>query len=145
MWPPKAELSMPIRTEKYVELHCNLNPLALFIPLAFNIFLVLLCSIFAFLARKLPDNFNECWYIFLTLATTLFIWIAFLPANFAAFYAYHKAALLGLALNLIGCVTLVVLFGPKIYALFYVPDDEIKITDFEGSTSSKKSKTKKAS
>lgn len=144
LWPPQAELSMPVRTEKYVERHCNLEALAVFTPLAFNIFLVLLCSIFAFLARKLPDNFNECWYIFLTLATTLFIWMAFLPTYYSAFYAYHKAAFLALALILIGAATLVVLFGPKLYALFFVAEDDIKITDFEGSHSSSKSNIKKA-
>ncbi len=87
-------------------------------------------------SRSLPDNFNESWYIFLSVCTTLFIWIAFLPTYFNAFYAYHKSALLALALILNGLVVLICLVGPKVYALFYIEDTDIKISDFSGRTSS---------
>ena len=129
-WPTVAVRTMPVPTVKTVELHCWQDQMSLLLPLTYNLLLILCCSILAFLTRKLPDNFNESWYIFLSVSTTLFIWIAFLPTYYAAFFAYHKAALLALALTLNGAVTILCLFGPKIYALLYIPEKDIKITDF---------------
>ena len=131
---PGATLHMPVVTVKYVELTCNMPMWSLIIPLSFNLFLLLLCSAFGFLTRKLPDNFNESWYIFISVSTTLFIWIAFLPTYTLAFYAYHKSALLSLALILNASITILCLFAPKIYALFFVDEKMIKITNFKEST-----------
>ncbi len=128
--PTHAKLVMPILTEDFVELLCDMSLYNLVIPLSFNLFLLVLCAIFGFLTRKLPDNFNESWYIFISDITTIFIWIAFLPTHMIAFYAYHKAALLSLALFLNASVTSICLFGPKIYALYYVDENLIKISNF---------------
>ena len=127
---PKARLNMPVVTEKYVELQCHLQLEALLIPLAFNILLLILCAVFGFLTRQLPDNFNESWYIFISVVTTIFIWIAFLPTYLVAFYAYHKAALLSLALVLNASVTLLCLFAPKLYAVYWVDETHIKVSNF---------------
>ncbi len=132
--PPGATLHMPVATKKYVELTCNMPMWSLVIPLSLNLFLLLLCATFGFLTRKLPDNFNESWYIFISVSTTLFIWIAFLPTYILAFYAYHKSALLSLALNLNASITIMCLFAPKIYALFFVDDKLIKVTNFQESS-----------
>ncbi len=118
-----------------MELECYVEMSSLLVPLAYNILLLISCSILAFMTRHLPENFNESWYIFLSVSTTMFIWIAFLPTYFSAFYAYHMAALLALALFLNAAVVLVCLFAPKIYALFYIEDKDIKITDFGSTTS----------
>ena len=128
--PPGALLKMPIPTERFVELLCVLPLQNLLIPLCFNLLLLVLCAIFGFLTRKLPDNFNESWYIFISVTTTLFVWIAFLPTYFVAFFAYHKAALLALALILNAAVTTLCLFAPKIYALYYVDEKRIKVTNW---------------
>ena len=128
---PDAFTQMPVPTARYVELLCDLPLYNLVIPLSYNLLLLLLCAIYGFLTRKLPDNFNESWYIFISVTTTLFVWIAFLPTYFVTFYAYHKAALLALALILNGAVTSLCLFAPKIYALYYVEESQIKITNFD--------------
>ncbi len=127
---PGDILYMPVKTEKYVELLCNMPVLSLAIPLSFNILLLLLCSVFGFLTRKLPDNFNESWYIFISVSTTIFLWIAFFPTYLMAFYGYHKAALLALALILNGSVTILCLFVPKMYVIFFVDETDIKVTNF---------------
>ena len=133
--PPMAEEKMPVATTKHVELSCRLPPINLLSPLCYNILLLFLCAIFGFLTRKLPDNFNESWYIFISVTTTLFVWIAFLPTYFMAFYAYHKSALLGLALILNGGVTILCLFAPKMYAVYFVDEKGIKVTNFDFSDS----------
>lgn len=129
--PPDAIIQMPVRTEPHVELLCSLPLINLLTPLSFNLLLLILCAIYGFLTRKLPDNFNESWYIFISVTTTLFVWIAFLPTYFLAFYSYHKAALLALALILNGGVTCLCLYSPKVYALYYIKEENIQISSFD--------------
>ena len=127
--PPVAAETMPVPTTEHVELSCLLPVVNLLSPLCYNILLLLLCAVYGFMTRKLPDNFNESWYIFISVTTTLFVWIAFLPTYFMAFYAYHKSALLGFALILNGVVTVLCLFAPKLYALYFVDESGIKVTN----------------
>ena len=122
---------MPVSTRMYVELVCHLPMMNLFLPLSYNLILLLLCAVFGFLTRRLPDNFNESWYIFISVSTTLFVWVAFFPTYLMAFYSYHKAALLSLALCLNSLVTLICLFVPKVYAVYYVDDKMIKVSNFQ--------------
>ena len=123
--PPTAVLRMPIRTEKYVELFCQL-PLGGFIGcLSYNLFFILLCAVFGFLTRKLPENFNESWYIFVSVSTTTFLWLVFLPTYFTTFYAYYQAALLAFCLFLNATVTLLCLYLPKLYAVYFVDEDNL--------------------
>ncbi len=127
---PGATMTMPILTQRLVELHCYMSTWNLTFPLAFNLFLLTLCALFGFLTRKLPDNYNESWFVFISVTTTLFVWVAFLPTHMMAFYAYHKTALLSLVLYLNASVTLLCLFVPKLFAVFFVDEKEIKITNF---------------
>ena len=129
--PPRAFIQMPVPTEEYVELLCDLPLYNLLVPVSYNLLVLLLCAVYGFLTRALPDNFNESWYIFISVTTTLFVWIAFLPTYLVAFYAYHKAALMALALILNSVVTTLCLFAPKLYALFFVADNNIKVSNFD--------------
>ena len=95
-WPPEPTTKLPIQLKPYVELFCTLPKESLLIPLSINLILVLLCTFFGFKTRKLPENFNESKCIFLCVCSTLFLFTAFLPTYFAAFYAYHKSVLLSL-------------------------------------------------
>ena len=62
-----------------------------------------------------------------------------------AFYAYHKAALLSFVLILNSAVTIVCLYLPKIYALYFVDESKIKTTNFESSTFSNDTEVSKRS
>ena len=124
-WPPEPMTKMPIQLKPYVELFCTLPKESLLIPLSINLILVPLCTFFGFKTRKLPENFNESKCIFLCVCSTLFLFTAFLPTYFAAFYAYHKSVLLSLCLVLNATVMLLCLFVPKMYALFYVDENDL--------------------
>ena len=124
--PSQPLTRMPVLIEKYSELSCTLPPGALVSLLALNLPLLILCAIFGFLTRKLPENFNESWFIFVSVMTTSFIWILFLPTYFTTFYAYHKTLLLAACLLLNGYITLICLFLPKFYALKFVDDSKMK-------------------
>ena len=118
---------MPITTDKYVESMCNLSLEGLVPPLAFNVMLVGVCLLWAFKARSLPDNFNESHYIFLSVCSTLFVWVAFLPTYFSAFYAMQKTLLLVVALLLNSFIILLCLYCPKVYAIFYVEEENMHL------------------
>ena len=113
-------------TEKYVELFCDLPLQGLLPPLTLNLTFLLICAIYGFLTRKLPENFNESWYIFVSVATTTFLWLVFLPAYFTAFYAVHQVALLASCLTINALVTLLCLYVPKIYAIYFIDEDNIQ-------------------
>ena len=114
-------------TEKYVELFCDLPLQGLLPPLTLNLTFLLICAIYGFLTRKLPENFNESWYIFVSVATTTFLWLVFLPAYFTAFYAVHQVALLASCLTINALVTLFCLYVPKIYAIYFIDEDNLQL------------------
>lgn len=51
------------------------------IDVALVILLSMICSVQAFIARKLPTNFNETFYIFLGMFTTTILLLLLLPLN----------------------------------------------------------------
>ena len=121
---------MPVEIEEYVEMACTNTAASLLIPLAVNLTMLLCCGVFGYLTRKVPENFNESWYIVITVGVTFIIWIAFLSTYFLAFYIFYQAALQAFALFLNVTVVIVIIFGPKLYALYNIPDSEIKVTHF---------------
>ncbi len=123
---PEARLRMQIPTEPIVELFCHLSMGGFMSSVAFNICLLLLCALYGFLTRALPDNFNESRYIFISVTTTSFMWMVFLPTYFNTFYAYHQASLLAFCLILNATITLLCLYIPKIYAIYIVDADDLK-------------------
>ena len=86
----KAALRQKVLTEPYVELMCVMPLPGVIVSLGFNILLIILCVVYGFLTRKLPENYSESWYIFVSAATTMFLWLVFFPSYFTAFYAYHQ-------------------------------------------------------
>ena len=124
--PPVSAHRMQVLTTRHVELLCELPLEDIMLCLSYNLLLVLLCAGHAFLTRKLPENFNESWYIFVSVSTTSFLWLVFLPTYFTAFYAYHQAALLAFCLLMNGTITLLCLYVPKIYAIYFVDEDNIQ-------------------
>ena len=119
---------MPIPTLPYVEVSCPRPMWAFLLPLCFNLILILACGVLGFLTRKLPENFNDSWYIFLSVSSTLFMWVVFLPTYFTMFYYVYKAALLVLCLVLNAGLTVGCQFAPKVYALYYVKEEKMKFT-----------------
>ncbi len=127
LFPPEAKLRMHVATEKYVELFCELPLEGFLVPLSSNLILLICCACYGFLTRKLPENFNESWYIFVSVSTTTFLWMVFLPTYFTTVYAYHQVALLGFCLVINASITLLCLYVPKFYAIYYVDDGNLTI------------------
>ncbi|EDO45773.1 predicted protein [Nematostella vectensis] len=85
------------------------------------VFMSLLCILYAFKARKLPDNFNEARYIGFSLYVLLLSWITYYPVDSAleGFYITIVACATGLmiAFGVLGCM-----FFPKIFIMLVYPE-----------------------
>lgn len=102
-----------------VLLVCNTTVRGLMAPLSFDFFLIAMCTIYAVKTRNLPENFNEAKFIGFAMYTTCVIWSAFVPIYFGS---ESKIITLCICVSLSAMVTLVLLFGPKLYIILCKPE-----------------------
>ena len=86
----------------------------------YNAVLVLACAFYAFKTRKLPDNYNESKFIAFCAYSTLFLWCAFVPIYFIIPVAYYRVFILIVAIIITATVTLICLYIPKLFAIYFV-------------------------
>lgn len=79
------------------------------------------------MTRKLPDNYNETRFITFCVFSTLVVYATFSPAYYTAAEARYKASYTALGLIIQSTVALICLFAVKIYALYFVDDEEMHI------------------
>ena len=137
---------------RITELKCNeSSDVGLIISLGYNLLLLILSTYFAFLARKIPENFNEAKFINVTLYTIIIIWLAFIPTYFATanLNSVYQTSSLIMAIVLSATTTLACLFMPKIFLLFKLKIKGVKesktITSTNGVTTKSNVSTTKSS
>ena len=106
---------------RVTELKCGESPtISLLVYLGYNLLLLILSTYFAFLARKVPENFNEAKFINITLYTIIIIWLALIPTYLgtAQLGSIYQTVSLVIAIILSATTTLGCLFMPKVFILF---------------------------
>ncbi|XP_044738786.1 metabotropic glutamate receptor 5-like [Chrysoperla carnea] len=102
-----------------VILVCNTTPTGVLAPLAFDFFLIILCTVYALKTRNVPENFNEAKFIGFAMYTTCVIWVAFVPIYFGS---ETKIITMCVCVTLSAMVTFVFLFIPKMYIILLRPE-----------------------
>ncbi|XP_073479795.1 extracellular calcium-sensing receptor-like [Aquarana catesbeiana] len=107
-------------------IECNEGSLVAFWTMLTYLFLLASISfIVAFLARRLPDSFNDAQFITFSMLAFLSVWISYIPASLSAQGKYMVAmeifAILASSWALITCM-----FFPKCFIILFRPDMNTK-------------------
>ncbi|XP_013777493.1 metabotropic glutamate receptor 4-like [Limulus polyphemus] len=120
--PPRAIHHYPTREDNNLVCSASITN-SYIVAFAYPILLIVICTVYAILTRKIPEAFNESKYIGFTMYTTCVIWLAFVPIYFStAQHVILNITTMSMAISLSATVTLVCLFTPKLYILLLHPE-----------------------
>jgi len=102
---------------------CGVSTFSIIMSLVYNMILIILCTVQAVKARKIPENFNEAKYIGFTMYSTCIVWLAFIPIFFGTNHDYQvQISSLVMCVSVSATVALCLLFGPKMYLVMLHPE-----------------------
>ena len=118
---PKPESVIPSNRE-YTILTCKgeSSPILMLLNLVLSVIFMVSSTVLAFKTRHFPKNYNESKYIGITLYVTCVAWALFFPGYFLASsenMEFWREYMMCIVCVLIGFITLLGLFGPKVKIL----------------------------
>ncbi|XP_078679227.1 metabotropic glutamate receptor 3-like isoform X1 [Branchiostoma floridae x Branchiostoma belcheri] len=125
--PPDTQLVYPFGRQDQVILKCKIKDKSLMMSLVYVMLLIIVCTIYAFKTRKVPDNFNETKYIGFTMYTTCIVWLAFVPIYFGTQTDHRiQTTTMCIAVSISAFVALGCLFAPKVYIILFQPEKNVR-------------------
>lgn len=101
-----------------LHLECYLTAPVFIAYLTYNVVLMLLCTVYAFVTRQCPKNFNEAMHIGVTMYLSCVVWVVFLASFLNVNDSISRVYWICGASVVIGWITLLGLFTPKVYQVF---------------------------
>uniref|UniRef100_A0A1I8IE17 G_PROTEIN_RECEP_F3_4 domain-containing protein n=1 Tax=Macrostomum lignano TaxID=282301 RepID=A0A1I8IE17_9PLAT len=124
---PKTKFDYPDRDHKV--LRCAVDDVAIVVSLLYNMILIVLCTLYAFKTRNIPENFNEAKYIAFTMREMLDDLLSnkrmtkmpnhLLPEQI-------KLTSLCMCISISASVTVGCMFVPKIYIVLFKPHKNVR-------------------
>ncbi len=91
--PPGTKPQLLNERRDQVILKCKIKDISFLISLTYNMFLIIICTVYAVKTRKIPENFNESKFIGFTMYTTCIIWLAFVPIYFGTLNSFEVSTI----------------------------------------------------
>ena len=111
-----------IKNDTEVAVICKFDALNVILNLIPCFVLMAICTVFAFKTRKFPSNFNEASSIGITMYISCFIWGVFIPLISLLAFDKENVFVITFVISgftiIVGFVTLLGLFGPKVKKIF---------------------------
>ncbi|XP_047495202.1 metabotropic glutamate receptor 6-like [Penaeus chinensis] len=124
--PPRAIHHYLVREDNFLVCAASINA-SYMIAFAYPIGLIVVCTVYAVLTRKIPEAFNESKHIGFTMYTTCIIWLAFVPIYFStANNVELRITTTSVTISLSATVALVCLFTPKLYIILLHPERNVR-------------------